>query len=112
MQLSAILAEPRRQQILRVIADREVSAGEIGRAVGNITLGALSQHLRLLRESGVVDLRKEGRFRFYRISPAARESVREYLGAVWALHLLELRTLAEAAEPGPRPGLPRNADGS
>ncbi|HKA25343.1 MAG TPA: helix-turn-helix domain-containing protein, partial [Candidatus Eisenbacteria bacterium] len=57
------VAEPRRQAILHLIWRGEREAGEIHRAVGGITFGAVSQHLRVLREAGAVHVRKDGRRR-------------------------------------------------
>ena len=90
-----MLAEPRRQAILRLMWDREVAAGDIARAMPEVTFGALSQHLRMLRENGLVQQRKEGRFRYYSIDPNARPSLHAYLSALWSLHLLELKALVE-----------------
>jgi DNA-binding transcriptional ArsR family regulator len=90
-----IVAEPRRQAILQLIWDRELAAGDIARAIPEVTFGALSQHLRMLREHGVVRQRKDGRFRYYSINPTIRPSLRAFMKAVWSLHLAELKALAE-----------------
>ena len=55
----AAVAEPRRREILRMIWDQERPAGEIAAAF-DVTFGAVSQHLRVLREAGLVEVRKDG----------------------------------------------------
>jgi DNA-binding transcriptional ArsR family regulator len=93
----AILAEPRRQEILRLVWDGERSAGDIAGRLP-ITFGAVSQHLRVLHEAGLVRLRKEGRQRWY---IADREALGPLAGALeelWGHRLGELKRLAEAEQ--------------
>jgi DNA-binding transcriptional ArsR family regulator len=59
-----ILAEPRRQAILRLVWDQERCAGEIA-AHFEVTRPAISQHLRVLKEGGLVHMRREGTRRLY-----------------------------------------------
>jgi DNA-binding transcriptional ArsR family regulator len=93
------VSEPRRQQILRLVWDRERPAGDIA-ASFDLTFGAISQHLRVLHEAGLVSVRRDGRRRLYQ---ARREHLGP-LGAVledlWRSGLEELRALAEAEERG------------
>src|SRR5512132_3680745 len=56
------VAEPRRRQILRLVWDRERAAGEIA-ARFDVTFGAVSQHLRVLEDAGLVSVRRDGRRR-------------------------------------------------
>lgn len=66
-----VLADPVRRRILEILGAGEVSAGGIGDLVGarfGITQPAVSQHLRVLRESGLVAVRSEGAKRFYRVN--------------------------------------------
>lgn len=96
----AILSEPRREQILRMVWHRERSAGEIAGAMP-VTFGAVSQHLAILREAGLVRLRKEGRKRWYiadreRLGPLAAA-----LEQMWFGKLQDLKALAEAEESNP-----------
>jgi len=56
------IAAPRRREILRLIWDREMSAGEIAAELP-ITFGAVSQHLQVLRDADIVDVRHEGTYR-------------------------------------------------
>jgi DNA-binding transcriptional ArsR family regulator len=94
----AVLAEPRRQQILRRIWDEEALAGDIARSLPAITFGAVSQHLKVLRDAGVVSVRHAGRHRWYRANQAALGPLAEFLASTWTDHLTRLRSLAEAEE--------------
>ncbi|HUJ58217.1 MAG TPA: metalloregulator ArsR/SmtB family transcription factor [Kofleriaceae bacterium] len=89
------LAEPRRREILRLTWRAERAAGEIHRAFGDVTFGAVSQHLRVLAAAGLVDVRKAGRHRFYRARRAALGPLRRWLEQMWASALDDLAALAE-----------------
>jgi len=99
------LATPRRREILRLVWGRERSAGEIHRALGDVTFGAVSQHLRVLAESGLVRGRRDGRSRLYRARPEELGPFGEWLESMWdsALYRLKLRAELEEARRGPRP---------
>jgi DNA-binding transcriptional ArsR family regulator len=97
MNAMQVLAEPRRQRILRAVWDRELSAGEIHRKAGRVTFGAVSQHVAVLAEHGFVTCRRAGRSRFYRANPAALGSLREYFEQLWGAKLSQLKQLAEQA---------------
>jgi DNA-binding transcriptional ArsR family regulator len=71
------LAEPHRRRILTLVADREVPAGEIAQHF-DITHQAVSQHLKVLRDAGLLNERRDGTRRLYAIRPEAIESVRAY----------------------------------
>lgn len=100
----ALLATPRRAEILRLVWREERSAGEIHRALGDVTFGAVSQHLRLLADAGWVEVRPEGRRRLYRARVAALGPVGAALEAMWddALYRLRLAAELEAGRRGPR----------
>lgn len=91
------VAAPVRREILRMVWDDERPAGEIAEAF-DVTFGAISQHLRILREAGLVEVRREGRQRFYRARREAMGPLREVLEAMWVDRLGRLRFLAEARE--------------
>ncbi|HEY7636246.1 MAG TPA: metalloregulator ArsR/SmtB family transcription factor [Gemmatimonadales bacterium] len=93
-----IIADPRRQEILRLVWDDEALAGDIARAIPDITFGAVSQHLKVLRDAGLVHVRRAGRFRWYRANQAAMGPLADFLASVWSSHLMQLRRLAEADE--------------
>jgi DNA-binding transcriptional ArsR family regulator len=89
------LAEPRRREILRVLADRELTAGEVA-ARFEVTRPAISQHLGVLRAAGLVDERRDGTRRRYRVRRDGLEPVRVWLDAFWREHLDALKAVAEA----------------
>jgi DNA-binding transcriptional ArsR family regulator len=63
------LGDPTRRQIMAFLAQGEASAGEIAEQF-NVTFGAVSQHLKVLRDAGLVSVRSVARQRFYRVAPA------------------------------------------
>jgi len=103
--LSAVAA-PRRREILRLVWNEELSAGEIHRALGDVTFGAVSQHLRVLERAALLRVRREGRSRLYAARKQPLGALRRWLEASWddALYALKLRAELEEARRGPRPG--------
>lgn len=101
----AALSTPRRREILRLVWREERSAGEIHRALPDVTFGAVSQHLKVLEAAGLVGRRHEGRQRFYRALPERLGPFREWLESTWdsALYRLKLRAELEEARRGPAP---------
>jgi DNA-binding transcriptional ArsR family regulator len=89
------LAAPRRRQILRLVRDGEMTAGSIA-ARFDVTRPAISEHLRVLRETGLVSERREGVRRLYRARPEALDQVRDFLEQFWDDSLDRLRLAAEA----------------
>lgn len=99
------MASPRRREILRLVWRSERSAGEIHRALGDVTFGAVSQQLSSLAAAGMVEVRRAGRNRFYRARPDALGPLRETLERLWsdALYRLKLHAELEEGRRGPRP---------
>jgi DNA-binding transcriptional ArsR family regulator len=95
------LAEPQRRRILVLVRDREVPAGEIAEHFA-ITPQAVSQHLRVLKEAGVLRERREGTRRLYAIRPEAIESVRAFLDDLWPSSLDRLKDAVERDRPTER----------
>ena len=91
------VAEPRRREILRLCWDRERTAGDIAGHF-DVTFGAVSQHLAVLREAGLVAVRHEGTRRWYRADRQALGPLAAYLESLWAEQLDALAALAEQAE--------------
>ena len=89
------IAEPRRREMLRLVATEEMAAGEIAAAF-DVTRTAISQHLTVLRNTGLVTERREGTRRLYRARPEGLASLREFLDAMWASSLDIAVRLAEA----------------
>ena len=73
------LGAPRRRDILRIVRRRERSAGDIHRALGDVTFGAVSQHLGVLERAGLVTARRDGRSRLYQSRPEGLAPLREWL---------------------------------
>lgn len=102
--LSAI-ASPRRREILRLVWDRELGAGAIHEAMPDVTFGAVSLQLRCLTSAGLVDVRSEGRHRFYRARREALGPVGQMLERMWddSLWRLKLQAELDQTRRGPRP---------
>jgi DNA-binding transcriptional ArsR family regulator len=101
------IASPRRREILRLVWDREQTAGDIHRAMPDVTFGAVSHQLRSLVEAGLVEARAEYRNRFYRARRAAFGPAAKILQGMWDDALWKLKLAAELDEtrrgPKPRP---------
>ena len=102
----AILGSPRRREILRLVWNEERCAGDIHRAMPDVTFGAVSLHLRALTETGLVDVRGDRQYRFYRARKEALGPVGKMLESMWDSALDRLKVAAELEESrrGPRPG--------
>lgn len=74
MDVFQAIADPNRRRLLDLLRDGERSVQELLPHF-DVTLGAVSQHLKILLESGLVARRKAGRYRYYRASPAALSEV-------------------------------------
>jgi DNA-binding transcriptional ArsR family regulator len=90
------LGAPRRRDILRIVRCRERSAGDIHRALGDLTFGAVSQHLGVLERAGLVTARRDGRSRLYQARPEGLGPLKEWLESMWDDALASLKSLAEA----------------
>jgi DNA-binding transcriptional ArsR family regulator len=109
----AAVASPRRREILRLIWREERSAGAIHRSLGDVTFGAVSLQLRQLADAGVLDVRADGRHRFYRARQAAFGPMARVLEQMWddALWSLKLKAELEHTRRGPRPDRRRRRKG-
>jgi DNA-binding transcriptional ArsR family regulator len=88
------LAEPQRRRILRLVRDDELAAGAIAEQF-DITPQAVSQHLRVLKEAGLLRERREGTRRLYAMRPEAITSVRAFLDDLWPAALDQLKATVE-----------------
>jgi DNA-binding transcriptional ArsR family regulator len=91
------VAEPRRRQILDVLAGGERSVNELVQLVG-LAQPQVSKHLRVLREVDVVDVRENGRQRLYRLNGAALKPIHDWVKAyegLWADRFDELDLVLE-----------------
>ena len=91
----AALADPRRQAILRLVRDVERPSGEIAAHFPDVTGPAISQHLRVLREAGLVAERRSGTKRLYRARPEGLRELRAWLRDFWGDALEDLKEAAE-----------------
>ena len=99
------LASPRRREILRLVWNEERSAGDIHRSMPDVTFGAVSLHLRTLTDAGLLDVRGDRQYRFYRARKQALGPVGQMLESMWndALERLKVAAELEESRRGPRP---------
>jgi len=88
------IAEPRRRKILQLVAHDELAAGEIAAAF-DITRTAVSQHLTVLKNAGLLSERRDGTRRLYRARAQGLAGLREFLDDMWAGALDAARRIAE-----------------
>ena len=96
-----VIGEPRRREILRLVWDRERTAGDIA-AQFDVTFGAVSQHLGVLRDAGFVNVRRAGNQRYYQTDRKALGPLAQALEAMWSSSLDRLAAAVEA-DPSPKP---------
>ncbi len=89
------LAEPRRVAMLRLVRDRPRSVGEIAGHFADITQQAVSQHLRELREAGLVEAHRDGQRRLYVLRPEGIEDLESFLRGLWPSGLERLNQVAD-----------------
>lgn len=92
------VADPTRRAILRLVRDDELPAGEVALHFPSMSRPAVSQHLRVLVDAGLVEVRAEGNRRLYRWQ---REGLRDAAGFVdemWSDRLARLKNAAEREE--------------
>jgi DNA-binding transcriptional ArsR family regulator len=97
MDLLQVIAEPRRRGILAMIWDEEMAAGDIA-ARTDVTFGAVSQHLSVLREAGLVTVRKDGNRRLYHADKDRLGPLRQVLETMWSMVLDDLARSIELEE--------------
>ena len=91
------IAAPHRRTILRLVSATELSAGEIAAHV-ELTRPAISQHLGVLKEAGLVSERRNGTRRLYRARPEGLVELKTFLEEFWDARLEALRQEAEREE--------------
>ena len=100
-----VLSDPARRRALELIAQRERASGEIVKVVGaefGISQSAVSQHLRVLRNSGFASVRKEGAKRCYSIEPEGFDEVEAWLDQLRHYWGPRMEALATEVERGNR----------
>ena len=91
------IAEPRRREILALVRQRELAAGEIA-ARFDVSRPAISQHLGVLKGAGLLTERRDGTRRLYRARPEGLGDLREFLEEFWTDRLDVLTREAEREE--------------
>jgi DNA-binding transcriptional ArsR family regulator len=91
------IAQPKRREILRLLADGELSAGTVASRFA-VTQPAISQHLKVLREAGLVRERRDGARRLYSVRPEGLTDLQSFLATFFDERLLRLKEMAEAEE--------------
>jgi DNA-binding transcriptional ArsR family regulator len=93
------LGDPNRREILRLLSDGDKPVAEIAAAM-TISRPAVSRHLRLLKDAGMVAEQAEGTRRIYHLREEGLHAVKAYLEGVWGEAAARFRLLAENTEPG------------
>lgn len=88
------LAEPRRREILRLVRDQPLSVNEIAEHF-DISQQAVSQHLQVLKDAGLVAVRQDRQRRLYEVRPDGLESVEAFLRELWPASLRRLKRKVE-----------------
>src|ERR687888_370245 len=91
------LGDPTRRTVLEQLRGGPLAVGEIASRLP-VSRPAVSQHLRVLKEAGLVTERQNGTRRLYRVDPDGLAEVREYLEAFWEEALASFKAAAEAKE--------------
>ena len=92
------LAEPHRRGILRLLRGQPRSVNEIAEQF-DITQQAVSQHLKVLRDAGLVAVRPQGQRRMYIVRPEGLAGLRDFLAEFWPDSLERLKQAVESGEP-------------
>ncbi|MFL5963971.1 MAG: ArsR/SmtB family transcription factor [Gaiellaceae bacterium] len=92
-----LVAEPRRQEILRLVWDDERAVGDLVDEL-DLSYAGVSQHLALLRDAGFVTVRRDGKRRLYRADHAQLGPLKDFLESFWSSSVDRLAQLAERAE--------------
>jgi DNA-binding transcriptional ArsR family regulator len=90
------LGDPTRRSVVELIADRPLAVGDIARHLP-VSRPAVSQHLRVLKDAGLVVDERDGTRRLYRIDPTGVEPLRAYLDRLWTDALDRFKAAAERA---------------
>jgi len=103
--IMTVLASPRRSEILRLVWERELAAGDIHKAMPDVTFGAVSLQLRRLVDAQLIEVRSESRNRYYRARKDSLGQLAPFLEQMWNSALWKLKLAAELEETrrGPRP---------
>jgi DNA-binding transcriptional ArsR family regulator len=91
----AALADPTRQLLMERLAKRPLAVGKLAAGL-SVTRPAVSQHLKVLRDAGLVTVRQQGTSNVYQIDPKGVDAMRTYLDRFWDRALAALKLAAES----------------
>jgi DNA-binding transcriptional ArsR family regulator len=91
------ISQPKRREIMRLLAQREMSAGEVTSHF-DVTQPAISQHLRVLKDAGLISERRAGTKRLYSVRPEGFAELQDFLADVLPAALQRLKQAAEEEE--------------
>jgi DNA-binding transcriptional ArsR family regulator len=91
------LADPRRRAILRLVRDQPRSVNDIA-AQFDVTQQAISLHLKVLKDAGLVAVHPDGQRRLYVVRPEGLAALRDFLAEFWPEHLQQLKQAVEAGD--------------
>ena len=97
MEVFEAIAQPRRREILTLLRERELNAGEVASRF-DVTQPAISQHLKVLKDAGLISERREGTRRYYRARPEGLRDLQSFLADFFPARLERLKQEAEAEE--------------
>ena len=97
MEVFEAIAQPKRREILRLLAAGELSAGEIASRFA-VTQPAISQHLKVLKEAGLISERRDAQRRLYSVRAEGLEDLHSFLAEVLPAGLQRLKQAAEAEQ--------------
>ena len=93
----AALADPTRREIFEKLSKHALSVGELAAELP-VTRPAVSQHLKVLKDAGLVDVRQEGTRNVYAVDPKGVETMRRYLDRFWSSALIAFKEFVEQEE--------------
>jgi DNA-binding transcriptional ArsR family regulator len=91
------LGDSNRREILRLLSESDLAVGQLADALP-ISRPAVSRHLRLLKEAGMVSERAEGTRHIYQLQREGAQAVQQYLETVWGVAVARFRLVAENTE--------------
>jgi DNA-binding transcriptional ArsR family regulator len=92
------LADGTRRELLQLVHSDEQPAGELAARFPQMSRPAVSQHLRVLQDAGLVTVRPDGNRRLYRARPEGLTEMWQYVDAMWSSKLARLKEVAEDTE--------------
>ena len=95
------LGDATRRDIVEILSARPSSVADIARRLP-VSRPAVSQHLRVLKNAGLVTLRSEGTRNIYQLDPRGVAALRDHLDSLWQTALRQFKTTAERSIPNKR----------